>query len=181
VQQLARRFRGRVFSGLMALLFLLPVPAWAALTFNWTSPPSSDSPLVSVSLGGSNQSILNFVFNGPAPSGSQINLFGVANVTGTDATKSITADFSNWKGPITLGTNGQMDISITYGNQPTPPFIVDQTFTAGQTPGSASNQFSVTPQREQTSATQLIFSITINGPCSVSSTAHTASIAFVEQ
>jgi hypothetical protein len=162
----------------MALLFLLPVPAWAALTFTWTSGPSSNNPsLISAAPLSNNGATVNFTINSLGGPSDIVTLSGIATVTANPTGKNITADFSGWNGPINVGTNANLSFLISYNSG----IIYSHQFLQGTTPGGAGsgNQFTgINPQPETASGT-LLFSITMSGSYTTNSS--TASLSFVEQ
>jgi hypothetical protein len=138
VRQLARRFRGRVFSGLLALLFLLPVPLYAAITFGpWVIQSQNNQNVINATPNTTGDT-LTFTISAqttPLPADLTITGNGNANWDGNNP-NTINATFKNWN---TLNGTGNVNFQVKYNG--TPLFLG-----ADQSLGALSNQFSGTAQ-----------------------------------
>jgi hypothetical protein len=106
-----RRARRHLLGGLVAALLLLPIPAYASLTFSkWLF--TTNAPSVISAQADSTNTIISFT---PFTAGSGdliVGGFGTATWTGGNA--HLLATFNNW-GTLTAPRAGQVNFQVTYG------------------------------------------------------------------
>lgn len=148
----ARSVLGAVLTGAL----LLPIPAWAALSFTWTSGPTSGNPgLVGVALDPTDATGATVLFTpnlAGNSKGATFTITGTANVTQTGG-GNINVVFDNWNAfKITGGT---LKVQATYNNQVL--FNPERLFNTGQQPP---NQFKGIGQGLSNQPQQATFTIT---------------------